>query len=225
MAARITWRVEEWKRSMAPAIDVGLFAAADAFADGAKELLNGPSPSSPGSPPGHDTGHLSRSIQAASPQALGTPGRAAFGTAVEYGRHLEYGAIIRPKTKKYLAVPVNRRLFGALQRKANTAAGAKGFTFSVRNIPGLKYIPPGRKSNPNYGGKLVLAKSVKTHVRGYKRSSKTEPVGTTAFILLKQVRVQPRPWILRTATIYRVDAERAFIDAASKRMRASGVVK
>ncbi len=45
-------------------------------------------PSAPGSPPNIQTGHLMRSIG----YAVKAPMRAAVGTNVAYGRHLEFGA-------------------------------------------------------------------------------------------------------------------------------------
>lgn len=229
MAVRITWRVDDFKRAIQPAIDAGLYAAATAFAKGASELLNGPSPSSPGSPPGKDMGHLGRSITSVSPQKLGTPGRAAFGTSVHYGRHLEFGAIIRAKRTKYLAIPVDRALGQKLGRlKGSTPHLWSGSGSTIRAIPGLKYIPPIKgKRGGNYGGRLVLASSVKVFRRGLGKRGKnvTASAETTAFVLKKTVTVQPRPWIKRTTVIYRYDAEMAFQKAASARMKAAGVVK
>lgn len=49
----------------------------------------------PGAFPGMRLGTLKRSIMAVHPSALGTPGHAAFGTALPYGRYLEFGT--RPR--------------------------------------------------------------------------------------------------------------------------------
>lgn len=72
-----------------------------------KTLSKSASPSRPGSPPGAETGNLRRSVQS----DLGTVRkdlRARVGTNIHYGRTLEYGARIRPKKAKTLAVPITK---------------------------------------------------------------------------------------------------------------------
>lgn len=45
----------------------------------------------PGDFPGYRTGHLAHSLTFQTPEEGGTPGVAAYGTNVKYGRYLEYG--------------------------------------------------------------------------------------------------------------------------------------
>lgn len=189
MTTKSEWHGEEWMRQAIPSINKGLTAAAMVMADQATQLLSGPSPSAPGSPPGVDTGTLRNSITFASPESLGTNLRAAFGTAVHYGRHLEFGAIIRPKNSKWLTVPVDRGLAQTMARK--------GFTGSVRSIPGLKYIPPAKGANN--GGRLVLESSVRVNVRGPKKKTRGVSAGKTVFVLKKQATIKAHPWIRRAA--------------------------
>lgn len=115
--SRIQWRGDEWLQGSQPAIDHGLYGAAQVFADvavrnqqligragaGSKiDLLSGSKigrlrprrrwiASQPGQFPGVRTSLFRSSIVAASPAALGTPGRAAYGSAVGYGRYLQTG--------------------------------------------------------------------------------------------------------------------------------------
>jgi hypothetical protein len=111
MTVRMTWRAEEWQRAAVPALNDGLAAAAAVCANQAVVNLsqNAP-PSAPGDYPAHDQGNLRNSISYAHPDALGTPLKSAFGTAVFYGRVLEFGKVITPRNKQYLKVPVNRQL-------------------------------------------------------------------------------------------------------------------
>lgn len=214
MTVQITWRGDQWARAIVPAINRGLTAAAQVCADQAKSSM-GRSPSSPGSPPGVDTGMLRASIVAVSPEALGTPLRSAFGTALPYGRHLEFGAHVTPKRSKYLFVPVDRGLAQKLNR-----IGAGG----VRGMPGLKYIPPGRGRGGNYGGRFVLTQGTRVHVRGVRRQSRSVSPGTTVAILLKSVRILPRPWIRRAAMTAAPKARAAFVAVAKADLMSKGLV-
>jgi hypothetical protein len=210
----VTFRIDQWQQAALPAINAGLTAAAMVCANKAVESF-GASPSPPGGPPGVDTGHLRRSIAFVSPEAANTPLKAHFGTAVAYGRHLEFGAFITPKKAKYLLVPVDRALAARL-RRIGAGAGA-------RAIPGLKYIPPGR--GKRHGGRLVLAKSVRVSVRGNGKKSRTVSAGKTAFVLKDSVRIQPRPWIMRAAIIGAPDAVAAARQVCKERLMAAGTVK
>ena len=214
MTVKFTWTAKQWQDAILPAINAGVTAAAAVCADTAVQSF-GPSPSPPGSPPGVDTGHLRRSIAFVSPEALGTPMRAAFGTAVEYGRHLEFGAFITPKRSKYLAVPVDRMLAAKFTR----AAGGG----SLRNVPGLKYIPPG-KGRRN-GGRLVLESSVRVNVRGAKSKTRGVKSGATVFVLKDSVVIQPRPWIMRAAWHAAPEAKAQFQATVKQRLVAAGLVK
>lgn len=132
--------------------------------------------SAPGGPPGVRSGNLRNSIDAMSPEELGTPSRAAYGTNVAYGRHLEFGAYPRAKAGKYLTIPLHGKAESALIR-----AGG-----SVRNIPGLFFIRTMK-------GQLFLARKY-----GGKRA-RVE----LWFILKKSVRIAARPWAFRPVTVHR----------------------
>ena len=212
MTVKFTWTADQWAKSILPAINAGVTAAAQTFADGAVKMLNGPSPSPPGSPPGHDTGQLSDSIAYCSPESLGTPMRAAFGTSKMYGRHLEFGAIVRPRTAKALAIPVDRAAVQTLNRAGNR----------VRNIPGLIFIKSHKSGTI---GVLANKDRLRVHVRGLKSKSRSVPAGSVMFVLRKQSVIQPRPWILRTAFAYSAEAQTAFQTTVKSRLVADGLVK
>ena len=120
MTSKVTWRADEWQRKAIPALNAGLTAAAMVMADQAvrnfgtegggvagasrSPLAGGPTrnrrrttgraryiAAPAGRFPGVRTGLLRNSISFASPESLGSPLRAAFGTALKYGRHLEFG--------------------------------------------------------------------------------------------------------------------------------------
>lgn len=223
MGYTVTFRRDEVKAAILDACDAGVTAAASYLADRAVEMLNGPSPSSPGTPPGLDSGNLSRSIRYVGPESLGR-GAASFGTAVPYGRSLEFGAFITPKRSKYLAVPVDRAAVQKLQRRVMSPSKWSYlymFTQRTRNIPGLRYIPPGR--GKKHGGRLVLESSLRgIHVRGGARKTRTASAGKTMFVLKDSVVIRPRPWITRTALMNRNGAIDAAIGAATRVMKSYG---
>ena len=74
------------------------------------------SPSSPGTPPGKDTGTLGRSIQVDASKI--TSLRVRIGTNLPYGRIQEFGGVIRPKKVQRLPVPLNREA-KLLQRRGS----------------------------------------------------------------------------------------------------------
>ncbi len=121
----ITWTADQWRAAAVPAINKGLTAAAAVMADtaarnfgtegggvagaSASPLTGGPTSgrtrvrgsaryfsSPPGAFPGVRTGMLRNSVAFASPDSLGTPLHAAYGTAVKYGRMLEFGTSRMP---------------------------------------------------------------------------------------------------------------------------------
>jgi hypothetical protein len=220
MTATITFRTSEWLASAQPAFDAGVFAAAQAAADFTQDSF-GSSPSPPGGPPGVDTAQLKDSVVAVSPQALGTPGWAAFGTSKPYGRHLEFGAFIKAKRTKYLYIPIDRRLSLTIRGKSDDFVGPRQ---NSRSIRGLKFIPRRPGNKPGYGGKFVLAgNKQKVNVRGSRKKTRTVMPGATIAILLDSVRIKPRPWIIRGALQSKREQEAAFIIAAKKVMKGAGL--
>lgn len=138
--AVVTWRGDEWIAEAMPCLNNGLAMAAAVCADQAvrnfgtsgggvvgadkSPLDGGPKTgrsrkagrafyksSPPGGFPGVRTSYLRNSITFVHPDKLGTPLRAAFGTAVKYGKYLEFGAIIKPKNKKALRFEIAPGVF------------------------------------------------------------------------------------------------------------------
>lgn len=226
---RVEWYGEEMMQKLIPSLNAGLTAAAAQMDNQAVvNFGRDGSPSTPGGVPGVDDGHLQKSIRHASPETMGTPLKAAFGTATSYGRYLEFGAHIRAKRTKYLAVPVNRQLAKTLLRKKS--GGLSGGLFgtyyggSLRDVPGLKYIPPpmGRRGG-DYGGRLVLAASVPVHIRGTGKT-RTSTAGETVFVLKKSVTVAARPWIWKAALESRTRANAAFHKVFTEHAKARGLL-
>jgi phage gpG-like protein len=84
----------------------GLARMSIGFQGELKKTLTGASPSKPGDPPGTETGSLRRSVQVDMTDLPNMQTR--VGTNLPYGRYLEYGARIRPKKAKALAVPLTK---------------------------------------------------------------------------------------------------------------------
>lgn len=128
----LEWRGEEWRSRLVVALNKGLANAAAVMADqavknmgteggGVRGSANKVNPATgehgprlrfkkkrwisapPGAFPGIRKRQLTNSITFASPEQLGTGLRAAFGTALKYGRYLEFG------TSKMAARPWIRR--------------------------------------------------------------------------------------------------------------------
>lgn len=178
------------------ATDDGLAAAALVGADAAVSVLgrnHGGVHSEPGEPPNSQTGTLSRSIHYVHPRNL-APGVAAFGTNVEYGRHLEFGATVRPKNVKALPVPLTREA-ARLQRRVT----------SIRQL-GLKFAyRPSTK--PNCAGILGT-------------ESGKGKVFKPMFALMRVVHIWPRPWLKRSMLASRSASQATFNRVVTQQMRA-----
>lgn len=174
-------------RRLTKALNRGVTNAAMVAATQAERSFgsdHGGVPSSPGSPPNSQTGHLRNSIAFASPESLGTPGHAAFGTSVEYGRHLEFGAVVRPRKVRYLPVPVNKAAKDMLRR-------LKGASLRSQNLKFIKY---------RNGTKMLREV---TPAKG-----KLKKDGA-AFALKLVVVILARPWLARASR----DAKHEMADA------------
>lgn len=98
----------EFRKNIRKQIAEGVDRAASALQSDIKRTLSiSPSPSSPGQPPGVDTGTLRRSVQI-DRSRVDSDLLARVGTNVEYGRYLEYGTIkmaarpwLRPTLSKF----------------------------------------------------------------------------------------------------------------------------
>lgn len=142
----------------------GLTGAAIEIANVAKESMSltaiGQS-SRPGSPPSVQTGRLRNSVTS-------TPGRnlvAYAGTNVHYGLTQERGAVITPKTTKYVTIPLNKE---ARRMRATTPGSLRARK--------LVFIRSGH-------GNLLLANK--------KASGGLKPL----FLLKPSVTLPPRPWL------------------------------
>lgn len=200
----VTFDSSRFESLLIRAVNDGLAAAADVGADTAKRSFgsdHGGVPSSPGNPPNSQTGNLQGSIKYAHPDALGTPLHAAYGTPVEYGRHLEFGATVTAKRTKYLPVPVN-----AAARKMATQNATNGVGLRTRNLS-LQIRKP--------GGVLKLFLMETTPKTGAIKKN------GAVFVLKKSVRIAARPWLRRSADDGRSAMQAAFVEKAKAFMQAA----
>lgn len=161
------------RHAVAQALDHGLNAAAVVYANEARKLFGNNHrgmPSAPGAYPHTQTGRLRGSVVPVAPWTAGTPGTAYYGSNVAYGRYLHYGATIRPKQAKAIPVPLNHEAKRML-RRASVGGGLRQFRLKSFKAP---------------NGELFLAE---TTARGQLKA------GGARFVLRKQVRIAPRPWI------------------------------
>lgn len=178
------------RRHVERAASVGILACASIVAESARASMTKGgrigsrhySPSAPGSPPAVQSGHLRRSITARNTSAY----TAVAGTRVPYGRHLEYGAVIRPRKGRYLAVPVSTEA-----RRA--AAGGR----SARTVPGLKVITP-RGKDP------LLVRP-----RG-------KDAFDVMYALRRESRIAARPWLAPAMYRVRGSLQSVFVGAARR---------
>lgn len=178
--ASVNWNAGAAKALLIKAMNAGLTAAAEVAANQAERSFgsdHGGVPSAPGSPPNSQTGHLRNSIAYCSPDALGTPLRAAYGTNVAYGRHLEFGAVIRPKSVKYLPVPINLPARLMLRRLGGFGVGVVG---SLRTQNLMMIRPKGKPA-------MLVEKTPTGRIKK----------NGAAFVLKKSVKIAARPWAKR----------------------------
>lgn len=151
----ITWTADQWKASAIPALNQGLTAAAAVMANQAVENFGSEGggvlgsghkidpatgkrkgklyrrgkaryiPSPPGSFPGIRTSNLRNSIAFVSPESLGTPLHAAYGTRVKYGRHLEFGTSKMPARPWAIRTALMARAAASAQFTKTTAMALK----------------------------------------------------------------------------------------------------
>lgn len=209
---QVTFKTDQFMQALTPAVSKGLFAAATVGAAKASELVSTksfPDVSAPGEPPSRDTGQLEESIAAVHPARLGTPLKAFYGASKRYARKLEFGGIIRAKKGKFLVVPVNR----LLARRVIARGGGK-----IKGNPLLQFVP-----SPKGGGVLVLKDKARIgygstfkKIRG--KASETFAAGTVVFVLKKQVVIQPRPFMARSAQLAAPAMKDAFVRSAREEL-------
>lgn len=173
VAMRQEWHGDEVARLGREAVAAGLPRAAAVVQAHHKLKLSGASPGKAGGPPGVVTGNLRNSITSNIDAANLS---AQIGTNVKYGRWLEYGFVATPKAAKAMPVPLNRE---ARRMLARLSIDGEGTRASLKTA-NLTYVP--RKGKPP-----LLVK-----ITGRGRSQRFTPM----FVLLKVVRVAPRPWVV-----------------------------
>lgn len=231
----LKWRGDEFVKAMVPALNRGLNAAAVVAANHtAEKVLSrhaSPPSSKPGEPPGYDQGVLRNSIASASPEKLGTPLRAAYGTGYRVGRFLEFGGIIRAKRGKYLAIPVDRLLARKVSRQTprTSVYTWQGFTpTGLRGNPLLAFIP--NRKGGEVGGWLVLKDKVRLSYgarlsKAKGKKSETFQPGTVVYVLKKRVTVKARPWIRRAADEARPQLRAAFVQVSVEELKKARLVE
>ncbi len=213
---RVEWHGEEMMRKLIPSLNAGLTAAAAQMANQAVvNFGRDGNPSKAGGVPGIVSGGLRQSVRHASPETMGTPLRAAFGTSSKVGRWMEFGVTAKPG--KALAIPVDPEA----ARKIGTL-DANGFgSGSLRNNPNLVYIPIHRSGSVETVG--VLANKSKLRVwRKAKNASKGLPPGSVIYVLRK--RVAARPWIWKAALESRTRANASFHKVFTEHAKARGLL-
>lgn len=203
---RIEWNAQ-WLAQAQPSFDAALAGSAMVMADQAvRNLSENAPPSAPGQFPAHDQSTLRNSIAFASPEALGTPGHAAFGTAIHYGRMLEFGGTIRAKGKK-LKVPIDRERARSVERTGK----AKDLVLIKRE------------------GKAPILALVKNAGRASRRTSTGHYAGgdqvIPVYVLMQSVTIKPRPWLVRSAHMAKPAATDMFVRLATDKLKAAGLIK
>lgn len=215
---RVDWKGDAWLRRFTPALNAGLTAYVAACSNKAVENFGRDgNPGTPGGVPGIESGQLRQQQAHASPEALGTPLKAAFGTNAPQGRWTEFG--VHAAAGKALAIPVDAEAAARVGR-----LDANGFgSGSLRDNPNLVYIPTyGYTNDKDLVG--VLANKSKLRVwRKANKKSKVLPAGSVLFVLRKSVAA--RPWILKAANEAAPEARAAFITAAKLKAKADGSSK
>lgn len=181
------WNPEAFIESLRRGANAGASAAAVVGADAAVRSFgsdHGGVPSKPGSPPNSQSGNLRNSVAATAPGAMGN-GRAAFGTAVFYGKVMENGATIRAKRTKFLPVPLNVAAKRLMAKLAGSSVGWAG----GENVGSLRMF---NLVVIRAGGRLFLVEPAKS--RSGKKGERM-PTNGARFLLAKSVTIKPRPWL------------------------------
>ena len=95
LTTTVIWKDAAWRAAIIPHLNTALTVGATVVRNEAYRALTAhqsPPTSRPGQVPHRDTGQLSESLTVASPSQLGNL-HAAMGTAIHYGRTLEFGGV------------------------------------------------------------------------------------------------------------------------------------
>lgn len=215
---KVDWHGDAWLQKMIPSLNKGLTAAVAQMDDQAvANFGRDGSPSKPGGVPGIVSGQLLKEMRHASPETMGTPLKAAFGTASKVGRWQEFG--VQAKAGKALAIPVDPEAARAIGVNVDPS-GMSGGT-SLRNNKGLVYIPIHSGKDGDTVG--VLANKSKLRIwRKAQRKYKTLPPNSVVYVLRK--RVKARPWIWKAVFESKAKAFAAFQTVTLNDAKARGLL-
>jgi hypothetical protein len=188
---------EEWRRRLfAPgtgAIDRGLSSAARRLADTIVRRFgsnHGGVPSRPGDVPNSQSGNLRASIQSVD----ATGGTAFVGSSLAYARHLEHGAVVRPRNGRAIVIPLAPSIARQMRNGVRPRSIINALKFD-KSRP-LAWIKAKR------GGVIVMQK------RG--RKGDMVPL----MLLTSRAVIAPRPWAKPGVVAARPAMEQAFIRSA-----------
>jgi hypothetical protein len=184
------------------AADAGLEAAGDVIANRAVTSMgtnHGGVPSAPLGPPNSQSGTLHKSIM----RTKAINHVVKVGTAVKYGRYLEFGAVVTPKKAERLAIPLN--------------AEARMLSRRVAGSGGLRSL--NLKSIKTRNGNILLGRE-KWSGRGASKSRSFEALFVLKFIAI----ILPRPWLRPALAQSRPQALAAFRAAFSRSFMRSGAM-
>ena len=201
--AEVKFNDAEFRKLAEAAANAGLDRCAQAAAQHMRDTLSHSAgrfaTSSPGSPPNYRRGTLRKSIEG---HLIGHLKSAAGATGkAPYARIQETGGTIRPRTGKYLPVPVNEAAMRLSETKAATIeniVGVSGTGFlklgqGLRQL-NLQFIPGRNGKSPLLMGRDAFSFKWKF---GSKSSGGTGMLGfkhVPVWVLKRSVRLPPRPW-------------------------------
>lgn len=177
MSVTVNFNPDDLIRRVMKARDEGVFAMAEVGATRAQSIISSGVrwvSSAPGRPPSMQSGRLAGAIHYVHPNSLGTPGKGAFGTNVMHGKYMEYGANPRAHGRA-MPVPVNPAANQMLARLA-------GRSLRTQKMRMLKR--PGKAP-------LLIEQTA---------SGKKDKKDGAVFVLVKSVKIAPRPWLSTAKT-------------------------
>lgn len=159
--------------------------------------------SAPGRPPNQQIGSLAKSIYAVQPRDF----RAHCGSRLPYARIQEKGGVIRARRTKYLPVPLNLAAQALLAKHGGSAdfiEGGGGVGYIARGglresgVP-LQFIP--RKGKPpllvgRQGPRRVVRIGRGIYAGAKEKEVKQAMSGVPVFVLVRQIRLPARPWLI-----------------------------
>ena len=137
--------------------------------------------SAPGQPPNIRRGFLRRSIQV---RPKGEHSAEVWSDAV-YARILDQGGVIRPKSTKYLPVPLNDAAKRFMERKGTQSLRSFPFKFSMS-----------RSRKMFLTGDFQQTAGYYTDAKG--KRVRVSPRNEPRFILKKSIRIEKRPYVQPT---------------------------